>query len=153
MFLRTNIDMNTLHIFWMIFWMNAKCNSRSWLKTFCISKRKSRGCGNFSIPLISTWKSGMNAQFLLLYRPISFQVAVNTFNFSWPHLNGKQNNSCPILDMVFAGRSFFFQGLLINLLLPLLAELTVLPAWVSTLKSYLFSRRTMPSPFVFIRKT
>lgn len=154
-FLRTNIDTNTLHIFWVIVWMNTKCNSQCWLKTFCISKRKSWGCG-ILFPALNTHmdmgKKDINVYFLLLCRPTPFTVSVNTFNFSWPHLNWRQNNSCPILKLLCCSQAeFFFQGLLINLLLPLFAEWTMLHVWASTINSYLFSRPTMSSPFVLIR--
>ena len=59
--------------------------------------------------------------------------------------------SNPGITILFAGRIFFFQGLLINLLLPLFAEWSVLPVWALTINSYLFSRPTMSSPFVFTR--
>ena len=56
----------------------------------------------------------INIHFLLFCRPTPFTVAVNTFNISWSHLNGRQNNSCPILELLFCSQAEFFFSRSVN---------------------------------------
>lgn len=151
-FWRTNIDTNTLHIFCMMFWMNTKCNSRCWLKTFCISKRKSWGCGILFPAHISTWKNGHKCTFFypsIVLTLLELQLMFLIFHDQvW--MEGRIIH-VQSWNYYAVRRQKFFQGLLIKLLLPLFAEWAVLPVWASTINSYLFSRPTISSLFVFTR--
>ena len=136
---------------WCFEW-TQNATPRSWLKTFCISKRKSWGCGIFISRSQYSYRherTGINIQFLLLYGPISFPFAVNTFNFSWPHLNGRQNNSCPILELLFHSQAEYFSRSVNQSSTPAVLQSGLcLSIWVSTINSYLFSRPTISSLFL-----
>jgi len=147
---RTLIRIHCTYFVWYFEWtQNATPDVDS--KLFVFLNGKARDVG-FYFPLTYRHeRTGINVHFLILYKPNSFTVAFNTFNFSWPHLNGRQNNSCPVLELLCCLQVENFQGLLIKLLLPLFAECAVLPVRASTISSYLFSRPTMSSHFVFTR--
>ena len=151
MFLRANIDMNTLHIFWMIFWMNTKCNWRSWLKTFFVFLNGKAGDVEFYFPLskpISTWKSGHKCIFFF-YCSIGqslFHLQLILLIFHGHIWMEGRIIHVQSWNYYSVGRQKIFQGLFFNLLLPLFAELVVPHVWASAINSYLFSRPTMYSP-------